>query len=362
MLFEDLPAETVTQIFLHVPSVSSATNLSATCRYFRKIYSSSKRLLILSQAIENQYGPIHDAVQVVTYNSSQPAFIARSVPLSDALLRSVVRIGKTAARWEELYTFKKWKSDFENRRLLTDNERYTLRRALYRLWLFSVAYHTPASPRTLRATPESTRTRALLLHNYNTQELSEMLDVHNILRDTISSNVCPSNGTIRRKFQKRFPDSNYQLLFNIHLNYPPPSSSYSQDGYYHSSSNMESKFHTKFTPSRYHEPGAEGWGDDILHYYVVEDMLKLDPEQILYLKDNCPFKMQVESYTQNLGEWFTNNGETFCQTLAHVVAQRGEEPEEIREAVRDGALGIAVGHFRGEPDMHESLTIGCRAI
>lgn len=362
MLFVDLPAETITQIFLQVPSVSSATNLSATCRYFRKIYSSSKKLFILSQAIENQYGPIHDAIQLVTYNAAQPAFVTRSVPLSEALLYSVIQVGRTAARWEELYTFKKWKSDYENRRLLTDTERYTLRRAVYRLWLFSRAYHTPSTPRTIRASPDFVRQRALLLHNFNTGELAEMLDVHSILRDTIGNNVCPSNGTIRRKFQKRFPESNYQLLFNVHLNYPLPTSPYAPDGYYHSSSNMESKFHTKFVPSRYHEPGAEGWGDDILHYYVVEDMLKLDPEQILYLKDNCPFKTQVENYTQNLGEWFTNNGETFCQTLAHVVTQRGEEPEEIREAVRDGMLGVAIGHFRVEPDFHESLTIGCRAI
>ena len=362
MLFDDLPAETVTQIFLHVPSVSAATNLSATCQYFRKIYSSSKRLVILSQAVENQYGPIHDAIQVVTYNSTQPAFVARSIPLSDALLRSLVQIGRTAARWEKLYTFKKWKSDFENRRLLTDTERYTLRRALYRIWLFSLAYHTSAFPRTIRATPESMRPRALLLHNFNTGELAEMLDVHNIIRDTISTNVCPSNGTIRRKFQKRFPESNYQLVFNVHLNYPQPSAPFSQDGYYHSSSNMESKFHSKFVPSRYYEPGAEGWGDDILHYYVVEDMLKLDPEQILYLKDTCPYKMQVESFTHNLGEWFTNNGETFCQTLAHVIVQRGEEPEEIREAVRDGAMGVAVGKLFHKQDIHESLTIGCRAI
>ena len=361
MLFEDLPAETVTQIFLHAPTVSSALALSSTCHYFRKVYTSSKKLIILSQAVETQYGPLHDAIQLITHNSSQPAQLVRSAPLSEALVRSVVQVGQTAARWEELYPFKKWKSDFQNRRLLTDKERYLVRRALYRLWLFTRAFHTRTYSRMIRGSTESMRERAALLHNFNTDELSEMLDVHNVLRDTVGSNVCPSNGTIRRKFQKRFPESNYQLLFNIHLNYPPPSS-FVPSGYYHSSANMESKFHNKFTPSRHHEPGAEGWGDDILHYYVVEDMLKLDPEQILYLKDNCPYKAQVEGFTQNLGEWFTNNGETFCQTLGHVIYQRGGEMEELREAVRDGEAGVTLGDFAGSTDEHEDVAIHCCGV
>lgn len=361
MLFEDLPAETVTQIFLQAPTVSSALALSSTCHYFRKVYISSKKLIILSRAFETQYGPVHDAIQLVTYNSSQPAQLIRSAPLSETLIKSLVQVGRTAARWEELYPFKKWKSDFQNRRLLTDEERYLVRRALYRLWLFARAFHTRAYSRTVRGTIESMRERAALLHNFNTEELSEMLDVHNVMRDTIGSNVCPSNGAIRRKFQKRFPESNYQLLFNIHLNYPPPPLPTSS-AYYHSSANMESKFHNKFSPSRYHEPGAEGWGDEILHYYVVEDMLKLDPEQILHLKDNCPYKAQVEGFTQNLGEWFNNNGETFCQTLGHVVYQRGGEMEELREAVRFGEAGVTLGDFSGSGDEHEDVAIRCCGI
>lgn len=184
--------------------------------------------------------------------------------------------------------------------------------------------------------------RASLLHNFSTPELAEMHDVHNILRDTIGNNICPSNGTIRRKFQKRFPDSTHQLLFNMHLPFQPPSTFVPSDTYYHSSPQAGSKFHAKFVPSRNHEPGAEGWGDDILHYYVVEDMLKLDPEQILWLKANAPFKGQVEAYVRSLGDWFENNGETFAQTLAFVVQQRGGEMEELKEAVEEGEMGVAV--------------------
>ena len=358
MFFEDLPTETIIQVFLHIPTVSSVLGLSSTCSRFRRIFSSSRKLHILSEAVETQYGPLHDAVQLVTYNAAQPAHLVRSVPLSEALLHSVVQVGRVVARWEQLYPFKKWKADFENRRLLTYDECYLLRRALYRLWLFTRAFHTRSFPRNVRASPEATRERASLLHNFSTGELAEMLDAHNALRDTIANNVCPSNGTIRRKFQRRFPESNHQLMFNIHLNYPPPHSTFVPDGYFHSNSSMMSKLH----PSKYHEPGAEGWGDDILHYYVVEDMLKLDPEQILYLKDNCPYKTQVEGYTQDLGEWFTNNGETFCQTLAHVVVQRGGEMEELREAVRNGVVGVAVGDADRGDSMYEDLSVRCTLV
>ncbi|KAF2158168.1 F-box domain protein [Myriangium duriaei CBS 260.36] len=348
MLLEDLPTEILTNVFTRSPTVPSALALASTCRRLHSIFKSSKKLVILQEAAERQYGPLHDAIQLVTHNASQPAHMVRPVPISETLLRSIVQAGKVAVQWEEIYPFKKWKTDFADRRLLDDEERVVFRRALYRLWLFSRAYHNREHPRLLRASPQAMMERAMLLHNFNTGELAEMLDVHNMLRDTISNNVCPSNGTIRRKFEKRFPGSGHQLLFNIHLNYPLTngySNFASSDEYYIYGSPRvaESKYHSKFVPSRTHEPGAEGWGDDVLHYYVVEDMLKLDPAQILHLRNEAPLKDQVESYVRELGEWFDNNGETFCQTMAHVVVQRGGEMEEIREAVLDGMLGVAVG-------------------
>lgn len=347
MLLEDLPTEILITVFTHSPTVVSAVALASTCRRLHSIFRSPKKLLILQEAAECQYGPLHDTIQIITHNTSQPAHTSRSVPISDTLIRSIVEIGRVAAQWEEIYPFKKWKSDFANRRLLDVNERFVFRRALYRLWLFSRAYHNRDHPRLLRASPQAMNQRSMLLHNFNTRELAEMLDVHDMLRDIVANNVCPSNGTIRRKFEKRFPGSNHQLLFNIHLNYPL-AGGYggfgSSDEYfiYNNPRATDSKYHSKFVPSRTHEPGAEGWGDDVLHYYVVEDMLKLSPEQILYLRNEAPLKGQVETYVRELGDWFDNNGETFCQTMAHVLAQRGDDMEDIREGIVEGVLGVAV--------------------
>lgn len=101
------------------------------------------------------------------------------------------------------------------------------------------------------------------------------------------------------------------------------------------------KHYNKYRPTAHHDPGYEGWGDDINHYYVVEDMLKLNPQQILWLKNNAPSKYQVEAYVKQLGDWFENNGETFEQTLDVVLAQRGVDVGGFRNAVADGEIGIA---------------------
>ena len=343
MHFDSLPTEIITQIFLSVPDISSAIALSATCQHFNTVYHSSKRLNILHDAAEAEFGPVRDIVQLVTHNSSQPAHIRRNVRLSDALIKQIISVGRVAQRWEEIYPFKKWRSDYANRRLLSNHERYLVRRAIYRLWLFTKAFHNSAHVRTCRSIPEVVRERAALLHNFSSAELAEMLDVHQVLRDVIANTICPSNGKMRQKFQKRHPDSgNHQLLFNIHLNYPPAPSSFIPESWFHNSPLANARLHQQ--PSRWLDPGAEGWGDDITHYYVVEDMVKLSPEQILHLKDQCPLKVQVEGYVKEVvGEWFINNGETFSETLAFVVKQRGGDMEEMRLGVEDGEAGVVVG-------------------
>ena len=69
-------------------------------------------------------------------------------------------------------------------------------------------------------------------------------------------------------------------------------------------------------------------------------MLKLDPGQIVWLKENAPLKGMVENYVKGLGEWFENNGETFGQTLDWVIKERGEDVNELRESVWEGEEGI----------------------
>lgn len=350
MLFEDLATELVVQIFLSCHSVTDVTALSSTSRRLRNIYSSSQKLPILENAAETQFGPLQDLTQLLTHNASQPAHILRSVPFSSALLKQIVHYGRVAEKWCDIYPFKKWKHNYENRRLLTSEERYRVRRAVYRYWLYSRAFHNRDNPRELRATRLILLRRAALLHNWNTWELAEIADVHAVVREVVHSNVCPSNGTIARKFKKRHPNNEQGLLFNIHLNYPPPSQQNDNPFVVNGLSshfNNTPTYTSRYAASKYslhpsHEIGAEGWGDDIPHYYVIEDMLKMDPEQILWLKENAPLKGMVEGYTRSLGDWFENNGETWVQTLDFVLNERGEDVGEFMGALRMEELGVTI--------------------
>lgn len=362
--FSDLAAELLSNIYLHTSNLQDLLALSRTCHRLRNLFN-TRKVTYLTNAISAQYGPLTDAVQLVTYNSSQPAHIPRNLPVSIALLKEVVQVGRVAAAWQDIYPHKHWHTDYVSRRVLTSRECYLLRRSVYRLWLYSRAFHEPATPRHHRMNPLLLSNRTRLLHNWSNAELAEMADMQAVLREVLKTNVCPSNGTIGRKFRKRFPETNHQLLFNMHLNYPAPasgtfkrhggsqppgamfnmesvSSSLSTVPYSNARMQQQYKHYAKYRPTSTHDPGFEGWGDDIAHYYVIEDMLKLHPGQVLWLQENCVSKWQVEDFVGRLGDWFENNGETWGQTLEMVLKERGMEPEVFWSSVDDGVAGVAV--------------------
>ena len=196
--------------------------------------------------------------------------------------------------------------------------------------------------------------RSELLHNWSNEELAEMEDVRIILKEVVRG-ICPSNGSIQRKFRKKYSDDSGGLIgFNIHLNYPPPPQHQGRmQEHFHSylgSGDTERAKDTgiKYGAINHNDLGAEGWGDEILHYYVVEDMLKLDPGQILKLRDHASVGWEVgrkgivKGFVSGLGDWFENNGETFGQTLEWVMNERGEDLGELLHGIVDGERGVVV--------------------
>ena len=349
MDLESLPNEITTQIFNTLPTLDSVLALASTSKHFHRLYHGSQRLPILATVVEAEFGPVDDIVRICTHNASQPAYHHLTVPISDALIQQMVKIGRVARKWEEIYPFKKWKTAYADRRMLTPEERWTMRRALYRLWLYDKAFHTLSNTRTQRRIPQVVTERAALLHNFSTIELAEMFDVYLVLRDAVANNVCPSNGRIRQKLQRRFPDPTRQYPFSIHLNYTPPAPSWcatGSDGWINNTILQTAKYGCHLQPSRFHDPGSEGWGDEVNHYYVVEDMMKLDPAQILFLKESRMLKSHTEMWIKmqvDLGDmWFANNGETFVETLWHVVEQRGDQADVLKAAVEVMDLGVVV--------------------
>jgi hypothetical protein len=360
MQIDHLATELLLHIFRSCDSISDALNLSTSCRRLYRVFDSTSKLQILASAAENEFGPLEDIIQVVTQNDSQPAHHTRHAPMSEPLLKQVINLGMVAQKWETIFPFKKWKVDYENRRSLTNGERWRVRRAVYRLWLYHNAFHSRAYDRHSRSLRHVVLERAQLLHNWSTEELAEIEDLRLVMGDIVQNHICPSNGTIQRKFRKRYPDSSQQLSFNIHLNYPPPSASLSlhdRSSHNASGSSIQQYFHTAHpgnfaeSPAKYrsrfrndlsHDPGYEGWGDEIPHYYIMQDMMKLDPGQILWLRDHALLKEQVEEYICSLGEWFRDNGETFGDTLEYVMNERGFDIKEVRSSVVDRDMGIVL--------------------
>ncbi|PYI03810.1 F-box domain protein [Aspergillus sclerotiicarbonarius CBS 121057] len=356
MLFHQLATELLLHIFRSCESVSDVMNLAMTCRRLHTVFHRSNKLQILVDAAESELGPLDDIIQIVTQNTSQRAHLFRTAPLSDSLLKQIVQIGHVAQKWEVIYPVKKWKADYENRRSLDGDERFRLRRAIYRLWLYHRAFHTDTYGRLSRTISHIITERAQLLHNWSTAELAEIEDVRLIIGDIVQNHICPSNGTIQRKFRKRYPESNHQLTFNIHLNYPTssspagPPSLFEKDPnpaeqYFHTAhpsnfTESPAKYKSRFRNDYFHDPGFEGWGDEIPHYYVVQDMLKLDPGQVLWLREHAPLKEQVEVYIRSLGDWFRDNGETFGDTLEWVIKERGDDIDEFRAAISDREIGV----------------------
>ena len=379
MRLDDLPTELLLHIYRSAPTIPSVLALASTNRRLHATLAPSQKLPVLFAAAERQFGPLRDAVQLVTHNASQPAHIPRAVPHSLALLRQLQSVGAVARRWEALYPLHRWRRDFERRRALRPAEARRLRRAVYRLWLYGRAFHTAAHARGARMRPELLRERAALLHGWGAGELAEVEDVRDMLRNVLRWRICPSNGTVLRRYRRRYQDwpgegdesdEDDGEWWNRGQDYGSRNSAVaSLDGpLFHAARSQAAMVQTHFysTPAaasvvRYSQPhghswgyastntkpdamllAAEGWGDEVPHYYVLEDMLKLDPGQILWLRDHAPCKSLVEGYVKELGEWFENNGETFGQTLEWVLAERGEELGELKDALERKACGIVI--------------------
>lgn len=378
-----LPPELLLHIYRDC-TVSSLLALTGTChRLHDLLQHHSRKLSILFTAADNEYGPQSTAVQLLTYNDSQPAHIHHEPPQSLLLLKNLIKIGKIAESFVHLYPGQKWKDDYVDRRSLAMTEAFRVRRAVYRLWLFARAFHTPFHARLTRNRRDHILPRIQLLRGYSTAELIEMLDMFNILRQLVRK-VCPSDSDVRRKQNKRYPDLSILQHFGSTGPEHTHPTSLDNDKYLH--------WRSQSFPAHLGMPTSDlcishqgfrptGWGDEVHHYYVLEDMLKLDPGQILWLVNHrhelgksgveswIGLEMQ-EGHLQASGGgswrgssvevgacrayrgfrgvdedgrgcgWFDNNGQTFEHTWASVIEERGLEVEEIREIIGEGNMGV----------------------
>ena len=182
-----------------------------------------------------------------------------------------------------------------------------------------------------------------------------MLDLHAIFRAALHSHICPSNGTVLRRHKQRFPDDPFPLLSTTKTTKFNDPVAHFHHAWFYGTPHVSALSIIR-NPNQY---GAtvEGWGDEIAQYYVVEDMLKLDPGQLMYLFERLTDqagldaesttcygfgsrKATVEQFVAGLGDWFENNGETMVETICVVIGERGGDGRELVELVEGGLEGI----------------------
>ena len=363
MNINDLANELLLHIFQSAPTISTVFALSLTCKHFHSILT-SHRLPTLYLAAEAQYGPLTDAIRVVTHNESQPPHIPSPTPYhSVPLLKQLVDLGRGPEKWIAVDPSLKWRGDRSaDRRLLSLDECYRLRRACYRIWLYSLAFHSRSNGRFVRHLPEVIRKRALLLRPWPSWQLAEILDLHELFRQVFHRYVCPSNGTVLRRHKQRWPDDPFPLVSTTSVKkYEEQSMAFNQ-AFFHNTPHVSRLSNPR---SHYTQQYAavEGWGDEISQYYVVEDMLKVNPGQLMHLLASVTGDSEVlgggnahtlsdvtmcanpkgvvEHFVAGLGDWFENNGETLSETVGFVVGDRGGDVSLLRERIDDGYDGIA---------------------
>ncbi|KAI9852890.1 MAG: hypothetical protein M1824_001679 [Vezdaea acicularis] len=338
MPLDELATELITQVFLHLPTLESVLALASTSHHFHAIYKGPKNLQILTQAISTQYGPLPDLIQLATHNATQRPHIPRNVPISRTLLTSLLRLGRVATEWVAIYPSAHWSTDYASRRLLTSAEEYKVRRAIYRIWLYSLAFHNARYPRESRLSRIIIQERAALVRNWSFGELTEIHDVLGMISSVIGGEICLSNGDVIRKARE---GGDTGLIV-----FAPPPLPLSRDFIALDTFQAQFYSHRSCVPARKFDAAAEGWGDEVNHYYIVQDMAKLDPGQLLWLRDRVRErgKRAVREYVEGLGEWFDNNGETMVQTIQWVVGERGDEDEWTEGS--GGIVGESAGAGR----------------
>jgi hypothetical protein len=334
-LLTDLPAETILGIYSACSSVHDVLNLSQTCQRLHALLPPSQKLSVLLSVAEVHAGPIFDIVQLLTVNDVQAAHEIRQPSISYTLLRDILSVSRTAQEWQEIYPRKKWDDKYTDRRILNSAERYSLRRAIYRLWLYSRAFHNCNHPRDTRMHHTMITQRCRLLRAWSTEELAEIEDFRNIMRSVLDSTIL-GHDDLQWELGSAFPGQYHQrtgvsaLASSAHLNFAT-----TFKNAFHTSSDCRGFIHQD-------QADTHGWMDEITKFYILEDLMKLDPEQALWFREIVHLNMQVPDYIAPVGEeWFMNNGETFAETLEKVLSDRGENPEEIRSLIASGELGIA---------------------
>lgn len=350
---QDLAPEIMVHIYESLTSVSDIINLSLTCRYFHDLLPKSQKLSLFFSALDKEMGPLDDILQLLTQNDNQMIHVRRTPLLSFALLTQAAAVGRTAERLVMLYPSFRWtEAESMSRRFLDDMEARRLRRAVYRFWIYTQAFHGRCG-RILRFDIKPSNERLQLLRTWSTEELYELEDLRCTFEQLLATEICPTDGEV----WSRMPDDTR----HVHVRAPHASLQTSFDRSYHgfvgsyndifhSSRDLVVMDSTKPSVQELRHKHMSGWGGDIHSFYLVKSFLKFSPAQILWLYDNAVSKADVEKYieAQTDDPCFFESGSMLFHDWVTVLHTRGVDVQLSREAVLQGTAGIVLDGLSDE--------------
>lgn len=160
-----------------------------------------------------------------------------------------------------------------------------------------------------------------------------------------------------KRHKARYPDDPFPLVSTTSIKQHQQQNTALSQAFFHNTPYVSRLSMARNCHRQSYAAAVEGWGDEITQYYVVEDMLKCHPGQLMHLYQAVNGQLDfssdggscgalgtkgvVENFVASLGDWFENNGETLCETIGFVVGDRGGDVGDLKEGVEDGWEGIA---------------------
>ncbi|KAJ8061637.1 hypothetical protein OCU04_009441 [Sclerotinia nivalis] len=271
-----------------------------------------RRLPLLRQALDDEYGPIPSLVKLVISDGSTKGNSAigtekrrnialdriLQVPdepyLSVQLLSKMVKFGRVASRWVEIFPQFKWRLDYQNRRFLWPHEQRRLRRAIYNYWTYSNLFHDDIYTK-FNSDPPSGRSatwwnptppppeiisdpRLRLIQSFTTIEIVQLNEFLQHVVKLIELDLYPSDSTIQA--QQNFTSQAVEKI---------------------------------------------AWGDGGQYRFLVKSLLRYNPLDLVYLYDQTFTKLERAEYmnAQGPGSGINSNAPaTLDDAITFIIERR----------------------------------------
>ncbi|KAI9651067.1 hypothetical protein NHQ30_001104 [Ciborinia camelliae] len=264
---------------------------------------------ILRQVLDDTYGPIPSLVQLVIINESKKIHnvigtgIRRNIALdrilqvpdephlSTQLMGKMVKFGRVASRWVEIFPQFRWRVDYRNRRFLEPHEQKRLRKAIYHYWTYGSLFHdelytqfnpdSPSDPESptpfwlANSSEDTTDPRLRLIQSYTTIEIVQLKEFLQHVVKLIEIDLYPSDSIVQA--QHNFTSQAVEKI---------------------------------------------AWGDGDQYPYLVKDLLKYTPLDLVYLYDQTSTKSERAEYMFGKGIGFSNTPATLDQAITCITERR----------------------------------------